>query len=302
MFLLLFADPAVALEIRVVPPSPHQGEIATVFVTGARGARDVEGSLGGRPLYFFPHGGKYAALTGIDLDAKLGKTAWRIDVVNARRVRQKATGRIMIRSRTFVTQRLTLPKAMVDLAPADERRAAGEADRLRWLFETVTPERLWHGRFVRPVGGDDPGEGFGSRRIINGEPRMPHSGVDFAADRGAAVVASNRGRVVLVGTFFFAGRLVVLDHGLGLYTLYFHLDRADVAEGALVERDQPIGVVGATGRATGPHLHWGAQLGSSRVDPRDLLSVDVSDWRALRRDPRRNTSGAPGGPPEARRP
>ena len=126
------------------------------------------------------------------------------------------------------------------------------------------------------MAGDAPGEGFGFRRIINGQPRMPHGGVDFAAERGATVMAANRGRVALVAEFFFAGRLVVLDHGLGLYTLYFHLDRADVEEGALVERGDPIGTVGATGRATGPHLHWGAQLGPSRVDPRSLLSLSLS--------------------------
>jgi murein DD-endopeptidase MepM/ murein hydrolase activator NlpD len=248
-----------------------------VFLTGARGAREVEGSFGGRPLRFFPYGEEHAALAGIDVDAKPGKAAWRVSVVDASGVPRRAAGSLVIRSRTFPVQRLTLPTPMVDLSPEAERRAATEALRLRTLYETVTPERLWHGSFTRPVGGDLPGEGFGSRRIINGHPRMPHTGVDFAAERGAVVVAANRGRVVLVGDFFFAGRLVVLDHGLGLYTLYFHLDRADVGEGTLVERGDRIGIVGATGRATGPHLHWGAQLGTSRVDPTTLLSVAVSD-------------------------
>ena len=106
---------------------------------------------------------------------------------------------------------------------------------------------------------------------------MPHSGTDYAAELGTPVVASNRGRVAMVGDFFFAGRLVVLDHGLGLYTLYFHLDRVDVTEGAVVERGQPIGTVGATGRATGPHLHWGAVLRQARVDPLGLLSLRADD-------------------------
>jgi murein DD-endopeptidase MepM/ murein hydrolase activator NlpD len=158
-----------------------------------------------------------------------------------------------------------------------EKRAAAEAARLRALYQTVSPERLWYGPFTRPVAGEDPGKGFGARRIINGKPRMPHSGVDFGAERGTPVVATNRGRVALVGDFFFAGRLVVLDHGLGLYTLYFHLDRVDIPEGSVVERGEQIGAVGATGRATGPHLHWAAQLGLSRVDPLTLLSVSVSD-------------------------
>ena len=190
---------------------------------------------------------------------------------------RNASGSLVTRSRQFSVERLTLPKPMVDLEPETEARVTAEAARLRTLYATVSPERFWHGRFTRPVAGGGAGQGFGSRRIINGSPRMPHSGVDFAAERGARVVAANRGRVALAGDFFFAGRFVVLDHGLGLYTLYFHLDRVDVAEGVVVARGEPIGVAGATGRATGPHLHWGAQLGSARVDPLTLLSLSVSD-------------------------
>jgi murein DD-endopeptidase MepM/ murein hydrolase activator NlpD len=106
---------------------------------------------------------------------------------------------------------------------------------------------------------------------------MPHSGIDFAAERGAPVVAVNRGRVALVADFFFAGRLVILDHGLGLYTLYYHLDRADVAEGALVARGEVLGAVGSTGRATGPHLHFGALVREARVDPSALFSLSLPD-------------------------
>ena len=92
-----------------------------------------------------------------------------------------------------------------------------------------------------PLGSRGRGSGFGSRRIINGQPRRPHSGTDWAAERGTPVVASNRGRVVLVGDFFFGGRLVMLDHGLGLYTLYMHLDRVDVMEGSLIGRGENAG-------------------------------------------------------------
>ncbi|HYB44498.1 MAG TPA: M23 family metallopeptidase [Candidatus Methylomirabilis sp.] len=263
--------------MRVVPAAPRQGDVAVVFVAGAGGARELEGTFGGRALHFFPYGEERAALAGIDLETKPGKVAWRIGAVNAQGAPEEASGWAAVKPRKFAEQRLALPKPMVDLDPEAERRASGEAARLRALYETITPERLWSGRFSRPVAGDRPGEGFGSRRIINGQPRMPHSGVDFAADRGTPVVAANRGRVALVGEFFFAGRLVVLDHGLGLYTLYYHLDRIDVPEGTMVERGEPLGAVGATGRATGPHLHWGAQLGLSRVDPLALLSVSIAD-------------------------
>jgi murein DD-endopeptidase MepM/ murein hydrolase activator NlpD len=148
---------------------------------------------------------------------------------------------------------------------------------LRALYATVTPERLWRGAFARPVGGSEPGTGFGARRVINGQPRAPHTGTDYAAPTGTPVVATNAGRVALVADFFFPGRLVVLDHGLGVYSLYFHLDRIAVAEGDRVGRGQPIGTVGATGRATGPHLHFGVHSGGARIDPATLLGLPLPD-------------------------
>src|SRR5438876_6849726 len=166
---------------------------------------------------------------------------------------------------------------MVDLDPETERRAVAEGERLATLYRTVTPERLWRGPFVRPVAGHEPPTGFGARRVINGKPRAPHSGTDYAATRGTPVVAANSGRVALVGEFFFPGRLVVLDHGLGVHTLYFHLDSVAVGEGERVERGQTLGTVGASGRATGPHLHFGAQVGAARVDPAALLGLALGD-------------------------
>jgi murein DD-endopeptidase MepM/ murein hydrolase activator NlpD len=174
-------------------------------------------------------------------------------------------------------QRLTLPKGMVDLSPDNERRAEAEAVRLHALYDTITSVRLWRGRFTPPIASHVKSEGFGSRRIINGKPRAPHSGVDFAAPAGTLVVASNGGRVALVAEHFFGGRLVALDHGEGLYTLYMHLERIDVTEGALVERGAIIGAVGSTGRATGPHLHWSALLRRARIDPDALLKLSAVD-------------------------
>jgi len=127
------------------------------------------------------------------------------------------------------------------------------------------------------VAGTAPGTGFGARRVINGQPRAPHGGIDYSAPKGTPVVAANTGRVALVAEFFFPGRLVVLDHGLGLYTLYFHLDTVLASEGERIERGQALGTVGASGRATGPHLHFGAQVGAARVDPAALLGLELID-------------------------
>ena len=277
---VLLAPPAVAAEQPVVrwhPSRVHQGDAAWIHVRGAGDAAAVEGALGLRPLTFFPYAGGYAAVVGIDLEGKAGPLPWRVAIIEAGREPRRLDGRLTIHRRDFPVQRLTLPTTMVDLDPETERRAVSEGDRLRTLYQTITPERLWRGRFARPVAGTQAATGFGARRIINGQPRAPHGGADYAAERGTPVVAANRGRVALVADFFFPGRLVALDHGLGLYTLYFHLDTVTVTDGEVIDRGQQLGTVGTTGRATGPHLHFAAQLGGSRIDPTSLLSLDLRD-------------------------
>jgi murein DD-endopeptidase MepM/ murein hydrolase activator NlpD len=278
--LLLAAAPAQARDLLSVhwePKVVRQGDLAMVFVTGASDAKTIEGSVGGQPLTFFPYGEAYAALAGIDLEARPGMAGWRIGVVDARGQPLKASGRLQIRARKFPVQRLTLPREMVELDAPTLKRVEEESKRLRTLYRTITPERLWRGGFTKPVGVPDAGEGFGARRIINGQARAPHAGLDYSADSGTPVVAANTGRVALVAEYFFPGRLLVLDHGLGLYTLYFHLERTDVADGDRVERGQIIGRVGASGRATGPHLHFAAHLRQARIDPALLLQLRLPE-------------------------
>ena len=277
---LLLALPVRAAERPTVtwhPAKPRLGEVSWVHVQGAGDGTTIEGALGSRSLAFFPYAGGQAAVVGIDLETRPGPEPWRLAVLEPGRPPRTFTGKVTIQRREFSVQRLTLPTGMVDLDPETERRAVSEGDRLRTLYRTITPERLWRGRFVRPVAGDKPPSGFGSRRIINGKPRAPHSGADYAAERGTVVVAVNSGRVALVADFFFPGRLVAVDHGLGLYTLYFHLDSVDVTDGETVDRGQRLGTVGSTGRATGPHLHFAVQAAGARVDPAALLSLEFSD-------------------------
>jgi murein DD-endopeptidase MepM/ murein hydrolase activator NlpD len=249
--------------------------VAWVRVRGVPNGAGVEGHVGGRPLTFFPYGDGAAALVGFDVDTVAGRTPWQVALVERGRPVRTAAGSVAVRSRSFPVQRLTLPDHMVDLDPATERRALAEAEQMRILSRAITAVRLWRGRFTRPVAATEPATGFGARRVINGKPRAPHGGADFAAPRGTPVMAVNDGRVALIAEHFFPGRLVVLDHGLGLYTLYFHLDTVSVTEGERVTRGQPIATVGATGRATGPHLHFGVHLGSARVDPAALLGLTL---------------------------
>jgi len=134
-----------------------------VFVGASAGAREVGGSLGDRTLHFFPHADGHAAVIGIDLETGPGRAAWRVGVVDAAGTARAATGALQIRARQFPVQRLTLPTRQVDLDPETERRAEAEAARLRALYDTSSPERLWRGAFTRPVGGDAPGHGFGAQ-------------------------------------------------------------------------------------------------------------------------------------------
>ena len=280
LVVLALASDTVAAErlsVRWHPAKPRAGDAAFLHLRGAPDGATVEGMVDGRPLAFFPYAGGYAALVGFDLEVKPGVKPWQLVVLPRDRDPVTARGKVSVLQRAFPVQRLTLPSAMVDLDPETKQRAESEGERLQTLYRTITPDRLWRGPFTRPVGGTEPGTGFGARRIINGKPRMPHGGADYAAPTGTPVVAVNAGRVALVADFFFPGRLVAIDHGLGLYTLYFHLDSAAVSQGDMVERGQTIATVGSTGRATGPHLHFGAHVAGARIDPATLLVLSVRD-------------------------
>ena len=268
-----FAD---TLRVVFEPARPRGGDVVLVRVPGATPNATVEAEVDGHPLAIFSAADGHAAVLGIDMDAPAGPRPWRVTVTSGGRV-QTAHGPLTVAARSYRVQQLTVARTMVELDPDTERRAQDETERLRTIYRTTSGERLWRDRFVRPVPGDEPGTGFGARRIINGHARAPHSGIDFAVPVGTTVVAANRGRVALSAEFFFPGRLVILDHGLGLHTAYFHLETIAVTEGQLVARGEPLGTVGMTGRVTGPHLHFGAQVGTARIDPSGLFGLAPRD-------------------------
>ena len=172
---------------------------------------------------------------------------------------------------SFPTTELTVAPGFVQLSPENQERAARESREIGAVYATLTPTAYWDEPFIVPIPGARDGRNFGHRRIFNGEPRAPHSGADLSASTGTEIHASNAGRVVLAKDFFFNGNAVFIDHGLGLYTMYLHLSEILVDVGDLVERGQVVGLAGATGRVTGPHLHWGARILDARVDPFSLL-------------------------------
>jgi murein DD-endopeptidase MepM/ murein hydrolase activator NlpD len=174
----------------------------------------------------------------------------------------------------FAVEKLTVEPAFVELSKKDLERSRRESRRLRAIFNSVTPERLWQGEFRLPLNDVEGSGNFGKRRIFNEQPRSPHSGEDFSAAAGTPIHTVQAGRVALADNLFFSGNAVVVDHGLGLYSFYAHMMTMAVEEGEFVKEGAVLGRVGATGRVTGPHLHLTVRLNRARVNPRDLLAIN----------------------------
>lgn len=179
---------------------------------------------------------------------------------------------IRITEKKYGVRRLTLPQKMVDLDAQTLKRVREESGKMKklWVAPFATP--LWEGPFIRPIPGEVTGP-FGRSSIINEQPRSPHSGVDLRGKRGTPIKAMNNGRVALIGDHFFTGLTLVIDHGGGIQSMYFHLDKILVKEGQRVTKGVVIGLVGSTGRATGPNLHLGVRVNGARVDPLGLTKI-----------------------------
>ena len=255
------------LELR--PGELFRGQAAAAILTlrDAAPERPPGVSLAGRPVVVVPDGPRWVALLGLDVNMKAGRHALTVEGLDRSGQPWRAERTIMVKDRDYGARNITVPREQVELSPEDLERAKRERVLVEKALATVSPDRLWLGPFRRPV----PGEvisPFGRVTHINGQPgRNPHAGVDLRAATGVPVKAPAAGRVILTGEHFFAGGSVYLDHGQGLLTVYMHLSRIDVGDGDLVEAGRGIGLVGATGRVTGPHLHYAVRLGGARVDP-----------------------------------
>ncbi len=282
---LLLAVPAWGVDgagrppaVRLQPERIRQGGVAILTLEASGSVRVL---LESRevPLQRQAGESRASAWIGVDLEEPPGPLALRVEGSDGEGRPAVTTRRLTVLDGRFPVQRLTLPRAFVDLDSATQERAARERAVLDRLWAEVTRERAWRGPFRLPLDSGAAPQGFGLRRVINGEPRSPHTGVDFSAPEGTAVLAANAGVVALSEEHFFGGQSIVVDHGLGLHTMYFHLMERLAEVGMRVARGERIGRVGRTGRATGPHLHWGARLLGARVDPSELLKLSMEDGR-----------------------
>lgn len=208
------------------------------------------------------------AVVGIPLDAKVGTT---LPLTVERAEREPETLALEIGRKRYATQHLSVKPEQVELSPADLARHEQERAHLRGVLRTFSesaPESLL---LLQPCEGQR-SDSFGKRRFFNGQPRSPHNGLDIAVPDGTPVVAAGTGNVLDVGDYFFSGRTLILDHGRGFLTLYAHLSAIDANTGDRVPTGKRIAAVGATGRVTGPHLHFSVYLNAAAVDPELFIS------------------------------
>jgi len=231
----------------------------------------------GNRVMVVPNGHGWRAVIGIPLAREPGTA--KIEIRSGNTTLSQG---FTIEGKAYATQRLKVAPRHVDLSPEDAARVASEQLRIREAVGTFSAALPLTLKFASPVRGPH-SSSFGLRRVFNNQPRNPHSGMDIAAPVGTTVFAPAPGKVIEIGDFFFNGKSVFIDHGQGLVTLYCHLSEISVTPGTEVKTGDKIGEVGATGRVTGPHLHWGVALNRAFVDPAlflDLTSAHASRGRA----------------------
>ena len=207
-------------------------------------------------------------LVGIDLATKPGT------------YRMSSGTTLRVLPKQFPVRRLTVAAEFVTPPPEALAQIADDAKKTSAIWPRITP-RKWTGAFLLPVD-DTATSSFGTRSFFNGQPRSPHTGTDFLSPSGRPIRAANRGAVVLAEPLYFTGNTVIVDYGDSLYSLFAHLSELRVREGDAVEPDTVVGLVGATGRVTGAHLHWGVKLQGANVDPLTLVAATAAKGAAVK--------------------
>jgi hypothetical protein len=246
-----------------------QGSLLQTEVLGPKSVAKFSSEWDGRAIPLWQEDEKSAVwrgLLGVDLEKAPGRYEWKVSWPGPGGESQSCSVFVTVHAGKFPTERLTVEKQFVQPDPEQEKRADEDQKKMRAIYDTETRERLWEGKFRLPLKDVTTGGNFGRRRILNGESRSPHAGVDFPAATGTAVFASQSGKVVLAESLYYSGNTVVIDHGYGIYTLYAHLSKIGVQPDEMVTAGEEIGKVGATGRVTGPHLHWGLTIDHARVN------------------------------------
>jgi murein DD-endopeptidase MepM/ murein hydrolase activator NlpD len=248
-----------------------QGSAVQVQVPDEPRTKSVQVTWSEKRVPAFRVDDTWTTLLGIDLDAKPGTHAAEALLTRDDGSVERRAITIQVAARKFPVTRLKVEPKFTQLSKANLARTRRESKEVGAIYRRITTDLIPERDFVVPIPGGT-GRNFGERRVFNGEARAPHSGADLRAPTGTPVHATNRGRVVLAKHLFFTGNTVIVDHGLGIYSLYAHLSRIDVKPGVIVKTNEIVGLAGATGRVTGPHLHWAIRMQGARVDPFSLVA------------------------------
>jgi murein DD-endopeptidase MepM/ murein hydrolase activator NlpD len=259
---LMAAAPPTPPTLRLNAPVPG-GAVLLPLGAAQVGQAAPTASINGVPVMVMSSDQQgWQALVGLSLSTKVGTQLLQVQDANGTR----RSVSITVKPKRYAEQRLTVAPGHVDLAPENRARHEREYEHQKQVittFSNAPPASL----LMQPPVAGPRSSSFGLRRFFNGQARNPHSGMDIAAPAGTPVVAPLSGKVIDVGDYFFSGQTVWLDHGAGLLSMFCHLSAAFVAVGDVVAAGQKLAAVGATGRVTGPHLHWGISLNRTMVDP-----------------------------------
>jgi len=260
--LLVLAAPDVLIAPTVLRPGD-------AFLVTVRSTERPSAEVAGQPLQFFEVPGGFRAVGALPVEADAGLMELGVALASG----ERGSATLDVGRGDFARKRLRIAEKYVRPPPPAVRRRQ-EADQRAFdrAFAAEPSPPLFSGPFTWPREDEVTGR-FGDLRVVNGRKRSRHHGLDLSGEAGDPVAASNAGQVVLVRDCWASGLSVVLFHGAGLFSTYYHLSRADVREGERVERGQRIGSVGRSGRATGPHLHWGVKVGKRYVDPESVLRL-----------------------------
>ena len=244
-----------------------QGQAVLIDLSAAAPEIAAELSWQDERVPLLRRGDHWLGLIGVDLDVMPGDHDVTVRYTLSDGSVRTATQVLSVTTGRYPETHLDVAQRYVDLSSEDQQRAARESRHIAEIYGLRSAETDWLMPFRSPLPGVTGGRNFGHRRFFNGQPRDPHTGADLRAAEGTEVLAANGGRVVLAENLFFSGNAVFLDHGAGVISVYLHLSRIEVSVGDRVEQGETIGLAGATGRVTGPHLHWGIRVLDARVDP-----------------------------------
>ena len=262
------------LQVSFSPPTARPGDIVRIDINGLDSSERMTATMFDQNVAWYfdePHE-RWSALVGIDLDTKPG--AYRLQIERAGRA-LRTTRTLRVVPRRFRERHLRVAQDFVDPPAETLAQIAQDSAALAEAYARISPKR-WSGAFVTPVDGK-PSSNFGTRSYYNGERRAPHSGVDFVGEIGTPVRAANHGEVIIAAPMYFTGNTIVIDYGDRLFSVFAHLSEMHVKPGDVVEPSTIVGLVGATGRVTGPHLHWSVRLNGARVDPLSLVAATATD-------------------------